>query len=328
MSQITADHDSAAPHDDGHGHGHSPHSPHAPHLAHHFDSMEQQFDSAKLGIWLFLATEVLFFGGLFVAYAILRMRFPEVFSYASHYLDTMMGGINTCVLILSSVTMALAVRYAQTNNRKGLIICLFLTLLGAVGFLVIKYFEYTHKIHQNLVWGSSFYVPPEPHTAEARAEIEALQKAPVANTSIIVKDPTPFVVPQLAPKPAVEASAIKTGGLGPVGVAKRAESGDAPAPEHGQPAPGAMEEAHPGLHLADPNMPANSHLFFGIYFAMTGLHGVHVLAGMVVITWLIKRAWRGDFSSKNYTAVDAGGLYWHIVDLIWIFLFPLFYLIH
>ncbi|MFM9180106.1 MAG: heme-copper oxidase subunit III, partial [Phycisphaerales bacterium] len=146
---------------DGHGHGHDGHGHgHDPHLAHHFDSMAQQFDSAKLGIWLFLATEVLFFGGLFAAYVILRMRNPEVFSYASHYLDTIMGGINTCVLIVSSLTMALAVRCAQTNNRKGLILGLVLTFLGAVGFLVIKYFEYSHKIHDHLVWGSTFYVPP------------------------------------------------------------------------------------------------------------------------------------------------------------------------
>ncbi|MFM9171047.1 MAG: heme-copper oxidase subunit III, partial [Phycisphaerales bacterium] len=107
---------------DGHGHGHDGHGHgHDPHLAHHFDSMAQQFDSAKLGIWLFLATEVLFFGGLFAAYVILRMRNPEVFSYASHYLDTIMGGINTCVLIVSSLTMALAVRCAQT--RWSWILC-------------------------------------------------------------------------------------------------------------------------------------------------------------------------------------------------------------
>ncbi len=320
MSQISADHhDSHAHHDDAHGHGHSPH------LAHHFDSMAQQFDSAKLGMWLFLATEVLFFGGLFVAYAILRMRFPEVFSYASHYLDTIMGGINTCVLILSSLTMALAVRYAQTSNKRGLIVCLALTLLGAVGFLVIKYFEYTHKIHENLVWGTSFYVPPEGHLGAEEAK--ALATAPAAPTgTITVKDPTPFAVPDLAPKPAVDASAIKPASRGPSGVAKASGAPAAAHDEHA--APGKSEEAHPATHLEDPRMPANTHLFFAVYYAMTGLHGVHVVVGMILIGWLIKRAFRGDFGSENFTSVDTVGLYWHIVDLIWIFLFPLFYLIH
>ena len=306
-------------HHDDHGHGH-----HDPNLAHHFDSLGQQFDSAKLGIWLFLATEVLFFGGLFAAYAILRMRHPDVFSYASHYLDTIMGGINTCVLIVSSLTMALAVRYAQTDNRRGLIACLVLTFMGAVGFLVIKYFEYSHKFHDNLVWGTSFYVPPE--GAEGDAERALLKSAPAADSTIEVKDPAMFVVPDLAAKPAVDASAVKAASRGPSGLAR--PSG-APAPAApSEPAPGAVEQAHPALHLEDAAMPPNTHLFFAIYYAMTGLHGVHVVAGMGILAWLTWRAVRSDFSSKNFTAVDTGGLYWHIVDLIWIFLFPLFYLIH
>ena len=308
-----------------HAHGEHGHGHHDPHLAHHFDSLAQQFDSAKLGIWLFLATEVLFFGGLFVAYAILRMRFPEVFSYASHYLDTIMGGINTCVLIVSSLTMALAVRYAQTDNRKGLITCLVLTFLGAVGFLVIKYFEYTHKFHDNLVWGPSFYVPP--HSAEGAEEAKVLKSAPaVPGAAIEVANPAPFAVPDLAKKPAVDASAVKPASTGPTGMARA--SGAPAAPAAAEPAPGAAELAHPATHLEDKAMPPNTHLFFAIYYAMTGLHGIHVVAGMGILAWLTWRAVRGDFSSKNFTAVDTGGLYWHIVDLIWIFLFPLFYLIH
>lgn len=331
MSQsLASDHHQHGAHAHGHdAHGHGAHGSgghgHDPHLAHHFDSLAQQFDSAKLGIWLFLATEILFFGGLFVAYAILRMRFPEVFSYCSHYLDTNMGGINTCVLIVSSLTMALAVRCAQTDNRKGLIACLVLTFMGAVGFLVIKYFEYSHKLHDNLVWGPKFYVPP--HGAEGEGEAKLLMTAPAPpSAAITVKDPAPFAVPDLARKPAVDASAVKQASAGPSGVA-RASGAPAPA-EHAAPAPGAEEEAHPGTHLEDPQMPANAHLFFAIYYAMTGLHGIHVVAGMVVLAWLTMRAVRGDFSSRNFTAVDTGGLYWHIVDLIWIFLFPLFYLIH
>jgi cytochrome c oxidase subunit 3 len=314
--------------DSGHG---APDRSHGSHehdkykfLLHHFDTPAHQFDSAKLGMWLFLATEVLFFGGLFVAYAVLRNRFPEVFSYASHYLDTIMGGINTCVLILSSLTMALAVRCAQTNRRKGLILCLVLTFMGAIGFMVIKYFEYSHKIHDNLVWGKSFYVPP--HDAAGEAEAKALAVAPTTTVTINPANPAVFAVPAIAATPAVEASAIKPASQAPAGLATVHEMAKAEGLHEGGGHDPAI--AHPATHLTDAKMPPNTHLFFAVYYAMTGLHGIHVLGGMVMIAWLLRRAVRGDFTSEYFTPVDVGGLYWHIVDLIWIFLFPLFYLIH
>jgi cytochrome c oxidase subunit 3 len=314
------DHAHAAHGHDAHGHG-----DHAkyPFLQHHFDTPAHQFDSAKLGMWLFLATEVLFFGGLFVAYAVLRTRFPEVFSYASHYLNTLMGGVNTCVLIVSSLSMAMAVRYAQTNRRNAMLVSLAITLACAGGFMVIKYFEYSHKIHEHLVWGKTFYVPP--HSAEGEAEAKALAKAPEAAVTLAVANPaTPAVAPIVA-LPATEASAIKPAAAAPAGLATPRQQAQA----EGLPV-AAQDPAvqHPTLHLADPKMPANTHLFFAIYYCMTGLHGIHVLAGMVMLVWLMWRGWRGDFSSDYFTPVDVGGLYWHIVDLVWIFLFPLFYLIH
>ena len=220
--------------DDDHGHDHDPN------LAHHFESMEQQMDSGKLGMWLFLATEVLFFGGLFAAYAVLRARNPEVFSYASQYLDTLMGGINTCVLIASSLTMALAVRYAQTGKKWPLVFCLWLTMGGAVGFLVIKYFEYSSKIGHGLLPGTAF---SDAHFLAAHPEIQ------------------------------------------------------------------------------------NPHHFFGIYFCMTGLHGFHVICGIAYLGFLLLRTIQGRFDNQYYAPVEMGGLYWHLVDLIWIFLFPLLYLI-
>src|SRR5262245_8387077 len=125
-------------HGDAHGDGHA----HVPHLAHHWDSLEQQFEAGKLGMGLFLATEVLLFGGLFCAYAVWRGNHPEMFKYGSKFLNTTLGATNTAVLILSSLTMAWGVTCAQQNRRKGLIICLALTLAGAATFLVIKYFEY------------------------------------------------------------------------------------------------------------------------------------------------------------------------------------------
>jgi cytochrome c oxidase subunit 3 len=285
--------------------------------------MEQQFDSGKLGMWLFLATEILFFGGLFVAYAVLRTRNPEVFSYASHYLDTFMGGINTCVLILSSLTMAMAVRYSQLGKKTALVVCLWLTMGGAVGFLVIKYFEYAHKIHDHLVWGETFYDPTDANLkmvteGEEALDVPLLEIAQEPSAELARKQALSDVVNM----PEETASSVLPAALGPSGLSF------GPAAEEA-----AIEEkesvAHSGMgHLSDPEMPVNTHQFFAIYFAMTGLHGVHVVIGMGLIGWLIFRSTRGDFGPRYYTPVDLGGLYWHIVDLIWIFLFPLFYLIH
>lgn len=207
----------------------------AGHVQHHFTDAEQQRESAKLGMWLFLLTEVLLFGGLFVAYGVFRAWYPEMFFNAHKQLDVLMGTVNTIVLITSSLTMALAIRSMQVDNKKMTRLYLVLTLLFAFTFLVIKYFEYSHKIELGQLPGM-FYTFQ--------------------------------------------------------GV-----------------------EGH------------NPHIFFSIYFAMTGLHGIHVLIGMIVITWVFIRTGKGHFSSEYYTPIEMAGLYWHLVDLIWIFLFPLLYLI-
>ena len=206
-------------------------------LAHHFDTMGQQNSSAKLGMWLFLCTEILMFSGLFLAYFLLRTLYPDMVLAAGEELDKVLGGINTVVLITSSFTMAMAVRCAQTNQTKALSRYLIVTLALAGCFMVVKYFEYSHKIHIGLLPGDWF---------------------------------------------------------------------------------DAIGNAH---------LPKYSRVFFAIYFCMTGLHGVHVLVGIGVMFWLLKRNQRGEFSSENYVAVENAGLYWHIVDLVWIFLFPLLYLV-
>ena len=150
---------SAVTHDTGH-HGVEPSDPtkHSPDwsVAHHFDSADQQFDAGRMGIWLFLVTEVLFFGGLFCAFFIFRSWYLESFVEAHHHLDKVMGAVNTMVLIFSSLTMALAVRSAQTNDKKKTVIFLAITLACAGAFLVVKYFEYTHKIHDGLLPGKYF----------------------------------------------------------------------------------------------------------------------------------------------------------------------------
>lgn len=208
---------------------------HPSHLAHHFSEVEQQRDSAKLGMWIFLLTEILLFGGLFVFYAIYRAWNPDMFYNAHKFLDVTLGTVNTFVLISSSITMALAIRSIQKGLKRQAIVGLVLTLLLATVFLVVKYIEYSHKIHLGQLPGRLYTF---------------------------------------------------TGVEG-----------------------------------------ANPHIFFSIYFVMTGLHGLHVLAGMGAIGWVLVKTIRGRFSPEYYTPMEMTGLYWHLVDLIWIYLFPLLYLV-
>ncbi len=241
-------------------------SGHAPFLARHFETPKQQFEAGKLGMWLFLLTEILLFAGLFCAYAVFRANRPDLFYEAHHYLNTLLGAVNTVVLITSSLTMALAVRAAQTDQRRALVLFLRLTLAGGVLFLGIKGLEYYEKWEHGLLPGRYY---------------------------------------------------------SPVGYDGPSAAGDT--------APAAEDDALPALDdLLLPDRPPFAHLsiFFNIYFLMTGLHAVHVVAGMLAIGWILRRAKGGHFSSHHFGPVDYVGLYWHLVDLIWIFLFPLLYLIH
>lgn len=268
--------------------GHPDHG-HPPHLAHHFETPGQQFQSAVFGMWLFLATEILLFGGLFCAYAVYRGNHPEVFVYAHHYLDTNLGAINTVILLISSFTMAAAVWAVQHGRQRMLVGMLVATLVCAGGFLGIKAVEYEHKWKHGLLWGK--YYQPQEHGTPATAAAE-----PVAEPAAAAAAPTDdgphetFLAPSAGPT-----------GLLP---------SDAAAP------PARAAEAE------------NVRMFFSVYFGMTGLHGLHVIAGMLAIAWVLARALKGQFSPAYFTPVPMVGLYWHVVDLIWIYLFPLFYLIH
>lgn len=280
----------------GHGHAHGTGHAHADHehghdpaLAHHFDTPEQQRESGKLGMWIFLATEILLFGGLFVTYSVYRANHPEIFEYAHRFLSKELGGINTIVLICSSLTMAWGVRAAQLGDRKTLVRMLAATLLFACCFLGIKGIEYEHKWKEGLLWGKRYH----PHEKVlTRSELD--KKVPA--------------VKLLPPAQVPDRSQIPPAAAGPKGLARPAAL---PLDEHGEQV-----------------SPDNVHIFFGIYFVMTGLHGLHVIAGMAAIGWILKRSLRGDFGPTYFTPVDLVGLYWHLVDLIWIFLFPLLYLIH
>jgi len=283
----------------------------APDVAHHFMDARQQFDAGKLGMWLFLCTEILLFGGLFCAYAVYRSNHPEIFIYAHKYLDTTLGGINTIILICSSLTMAWGVRCAQCSQQRGLIACLTITLLCGFGFMGIKTVEYQHKWKHGLLPGTRFAPDADPdHEAQPEqppADHEADSPAPSAYTG---DEETPDGVASRAAedKPRPDATVIPQAAEGPAGLAKPSDVGKA--------------------HHAHEDRPSNVHIFFGIYFLMTGLHGLHVLAGMAVIFWVLMRALKGHFHSNYFSPVDFVGLYWHLVDLIWIFLFPLLYLIH
>jgi cytochrome c oxidase subunit 3 len=394
---------------------------HDPYLAHHFDTQTQQFESSKLGMWVFLATEILMFGGLFCAYAIYRGNHQAIFDYGHVFLDTTLGAINTVVLIASSFTMAWAVRAAQLGQQRLLIGLLTLTFLGGCGFMGIKAVEYGAKFshslwpgranlfypvqvsgnqkpnrlfdsnaekidalqsavesHGNLSFlysgmGAGFTPPEEPvktkagvkKLVESRPETEMARLAQLAEIAHLES------LPQYHLRQGHGSAHAKTGSDHSGGAASHpesakadSESGDqseAPKPvvaseqtPNNGPTPRGTLASAPGSALSglteaaqqggDPaakagghkallyeNLPKaeqqRTHLFFQSYFLMTGLHGLHVLVGMGLIAYLILKAIPGHFGPKYFTPVDIIGLYWHLVDLIWIFLFPLLYLI-
>ena len=213
-------------------------------LAHHFDSYDQQRESATLGTWAFLITEIMFFGALFLAYLVYRSQYPEAFAVASNHLDTWMGAFNTAILIFSSLTMALAVRAAQLGRKKGIILFLVLTILLGGVFLGVKVVEYSAKFEHHLVPGPNFEFHAAP-LAEGAAAVD----------------------------------------------------------------------------------PRHVEIFFSIYFGMTGLHAFHMIIGIGLMLWLIWLARKDRFSPEYHNPVECVGLYWHFVDIVWIFLFPLLYLL-
>ena len=212
------------------------HVPHHPYLQHHFDNMAQQAEASTLGMWVFLVTDIMFFGGLFMAYLVYRHASPMGFQEASAHLSIGWGTANTAILIVSSLTMAFAVRAAQTSQpAKTQVFWLVATMVLGAAFLGIKAIEYTGKFREHIVPGPN------------------------------------FVWHGLYPKPAEQ--------------------------------------------------------FYSLYFAMTGLHALHMVIGIGIMTVITIMAWRKTFDREYYTPVEVAGLYWHFVDIVWIFLFPLLYLI-
>jgi len=235
------------------GHAHSEH-PH--YLLHHFESVEQQADASGFAMWLFLLTEVMFFSGLFVVYMIYRNWYYPAFVAGSHQLSVLLGGVNSVILITSSLTMALAVWFAERRKKNALLACLVTTLLLGIVFLGIKGLEYKEKFEKHHFPGATF-------------SLES------------------FVNPA----------------SDPVAVA----AGDKPLP---------VDTAQ------------RTELFFALYFAMTGMHALHMIIGMGLLVFIIYRARQGAYTTGHTQFVEYFGYYWHFVDIIWIFLFPLLYLIN
>lgn len=250
-----------------HGHGHNPY------LAHHFEDFEQQEEAHALGLWIFLSTEIMFFGGLFLAFTAYHVMFPEAFGLASNRLDEKWGIINTLVLLFSSFTMAMGVWSAQTNRRLPLIGFLCVTLVCGFAFMGIKTIEYSSKFEHHLV--------PGPHY-NFNYQFEEIAAAEKAGQEISAKE-------------RAEATKVER-------EVKEAEKNDPFALKHTQ-------------------------MFFVMYFCLTGLHGFHVICGIVVISWMLIRSIRREFNGVWHTPVHLTGLYWHLVDLVWIYLFPVIYLV-
>jgi cytochrome c oxidase subunit III len=213
------------------------HTAHTPNLGHHFDTLEQQHEANVLGLWFFLITEVMLFGGLFTAYFVYRAIFPQAFAEASHHLNIVLGGINTVVLILSSLCVALAVHAAQTNNRRLLPLFLGATMVLGVVFLGIKGVEYYEHFLDHQVPGALFI--------------------------------------------------------------------------------------YEGEH---PERAAGVEMFNLLYFSLTGTHAIHMIIGLSIVGVMLFRSWRGKYGASYYTPIELTGLYWHFVDIVWVFLFPMLYL--
>jgi len=277
-------------------------------VEHHFENADQQYQSAKLGMWIFLGTEILFFGGLFVAYSVYRANHPEVFVFGHHFLDKGLGALNTVILICSSLTAAWAVRAAQLRQIGMLKLMLTLTMLCAFGFMGVKTVEYNSKWKHGLLWAGS-YEPHLDHTDPATDLIhneDFEDGGDIEGVDAVETDESGTADVESAPTD-TDRSAIDPAAVGPPGLA-------GPEPE---------AEGEEALEIE----PANAQVYFSIYFLMTGLHGIHVLAGIGAFIWLLLCARRGDFDTGHFTRVDMVALYWHVVDLIWIYLFLLLYLI-
>ncbi|MCU1308018.1 MAG: cytochrome c oxidase subunit [Acidobacteriaceae bacterium] len=287
---------------------HDEHAEHPRHL-HHFDTMDQQKDASGLGMWVFLIQEVMFFGGLFCAYLVYRNRFFEAFGTASATLRIDLGTINTVVLIGSSLTMALAVNAAQRGLRKRLMGFIVATMILGSIFLGVKAIEYAEKFEKREVPGQNFCFEP--------------QGSPCAGVSEQKEDTLAMLkrwasggferVPETSSEQQAAQVAEAPGETNPTPEGQSADNaGVTPVPQGSE-----RQRSFPGAEI-----------YFSLYFAMTGMHALHMIIGMGLMIWLLYNAHKGMYSAAYYTPIENFGLYWHFVDIVWIYLFPLLYLIN
>jgi cytochrome c oxidase subunit 3 len=257
----------------GHAHAHGAGEGDGTFLQHHFDDVGQQHESSMLGMWAFLATEVMFFGGLFAAYAIYRSRWPDAFGAASRMLNIPLGAVNTGILLVSSLTMAMAVRASQLGDRKAIVRNLLLTMLFGTAFLGVKAVEWTADYEEHLI--------PSIRWDWDHAKAEHAKKHGAEH------------------QPAAEARAEVTEG----------------SPERND------------MRVEPLSESQRAEMFFVLYFFMTGLHAIHLIIGVVlvgIIAYLTHTRW---LTGAGATQIEVTGLYWHFIDIVWVFLYPLLYLI-
>lgn len=299
---------------------------HPPGLQHQFDDMDQQMDSVTIGMWIFLAQEIMFFGGLFTAYLVFRSKYPMAFAAGSNHLDPFWGGLNTLVLIVSSLTMALTVYYAQKGNRNMQVLLIILTMLFGTVFLGVKAVEYTGKYEhgQIPVNGWNKVIEEGEHKKEASLRLPFEVRAEAAGEGAEVH-PNPLGDFHLDPgetDPIVEIitdqAKLENGGFltesEKVGYFSDVRLG-----------PDGTVTTFGGFDLT--KFTQKTQIFFWIYFVMTGLHALHMIVGLGIMLWLLYKAWKSTYSAEYYSPVEIAGLYWHFVDIVWIFLFPLLYLL-
>ncbi|MCA1590013.1 MAG: cytochrome c oxidase subunit 3 [Acidobacteria bacterium] len=288
---------------------------HPPGLQHQFEDMKQQEESVSIGMWLFLAQEIMFFGGLFTAYLVFRSRFPMAFAAGSNHLDAFWGGLNTLVLIVSSLTMALTVFYAQKGNRNMQVILIVLTMFFGAVFLGVKVIEYKDKYDHGLipVAGWNKVIPEGAHvqaSGHARLVLPFETSAAAAETGTAGDGvhPNPHGNFQIEDKDLELVEEAVAGGY----LTQSEQIG------YFNPSTGKVDKAR---------FQDKVKIFFFIYFVMTGLHALHMIVGLGLMLWLLVKAWLGTFSADYFAPVEMSGLYWHFVDIVWIFLFPLLYLL-
>jgi cytochrome c oxidase subunit 3 len=278
---------------------------HHPRQQHHFDTMGHQYEASSLGMWVFLIQEVMFFGGLFVAYLVYRNMYYNAFCTASETLNLYLGGFNTVVLIGSSLTMAFAVNAAQLGKRKALVFYIFATMVLGTIFLGVKVIEYTQKWEGREIPGANFCFDP------AGAPCRGIRAH---------GEPIPEVLKRWS-----------RGDIGPTVQVGSTQEETAPHGEGQEAGGGFTPNVQPrtteGASERERSMKG-AEIYFSLYFAMTGMHALHMIIGMGIMVWLLINAIRGVYSQVYFTPIENFGLYWHFVDIIWIYLFPLLYLIN